>query len=316
MKIVFLDRETVGKDIDLSSISEQGELEIFELTAPDEVFLRIEKAEIVITNKVVLGEKEMSEAKNLKLICVAATGYNNIDISAAKKRNIVVANVKSYSTESVAQLVWASILNLQTSYLDFVQDIRLGKWQKSKTFAMLTHPIFEVFQKNLGILGFGTIGKRIAEIGKAFGMKIFVAKRESIPVSENILQVDFETLLRESDILTIHVPLTQQTHNLITINELRMMKPTAILINTARGGIVNESDLYFALKNKIIRSAAMDVLSQEPPRENIPLFELKNIFFTPHIAWTSQESRKRLIDGIAFNIRKFKNGEINEISIK
>ena len=304
MKTIILDKSTIGNDISLEAIKKQVSLKCYDTTNNKEVLDRIIDAEIIITNKVIIGKREMQVAKNLKLICVAATGYNNIDIEEAKKRNIIVANVSGYSTESVAQTVFGYILSIMNSLIEVNKDISNGLWQKNPIFTMLNHPFIELKGKNLAIIGYGTIGKRVAEIAKVFGMNILIAESlqnnkptpSRLPISE---------ILKQADILTIHTPLTEKTTNLISKKEFKLMKKTAILINAARGGVVNEQALYKALINKEIRYAATDVLSQEPPTNNNILFKAPNILITPHIAWTSYEARQKLVEGISNNIQLF-----------
>ncbi len=317
MNIVILDKATIGKDIDLSIISSNHELTAYDITSNSDTADRIKDAEIIITNKVFIGKNEFDSAKKLKLICVAATGYNNVNIDEAKNRGITVANVKGYSTESVAQTVFGYILSIMNSIINVHEDIKNDEWQKSPIFTMLEHPFYELKGKNLGIIGYGTIGKRISEIAEVFGMNILISESLNQEKSNNIepKRYSFNDVLKKSDILTIHIPLTEKTENLITYNELDLMKPTAILINTARGGIINENDLYNALKNNIIRYAAVDVLTNEPPKKDNILFKAPNILITPHTAWTSYESRKRLVRGIAVNIQKFSEEKKEEINV-
>lgn len=308
MKIVFLDTKTVGNDISLDPIKSEGDLRVYEVTSQKEIVERIKDADIVITNKVEinLGKRELEDASNLKLICVAATGYNNIDIEAAKLKNIPVVNVADYSTDSVAQMVFSYILTFTNSPLKFDKDVKNGEWSKSHIFTLLNYPITKLKGKKLGVIGYGNIGKRVAKIGKTFEMDILIAKRS---------KQDLENVLKNSDIITIHTPLSDETENMITEKEFKIIKKDAILINAARGGIVNEKDLYNALKNKKIRGAAIDVMVEEPPRSGSPLFELDNIIITPHVAWASKEARQAVIDGVAENVRKFKEGKINEVNL-
>lgn len=314
MKTILLDKSTIGNDISLQDIENQCELISYDTTTDKEVWQRISDAEIIITNKVVIGKREMEAAKNLKLICVAATGYNNIDIEEAKKKNIVVTNVKGYSTESVAQTVFGYIFAVMNSMAGVAHDIKKGLWQQSPVFTMLNHPFIELKGKNLGIIGYGTIGKRVAEIGKVFGMKILVS--ESLQNSDKSpTRLPFNETLQQSDILTIHTPLTEKTTNLISEKELKKMKKTAVLINAARGGVVNEHDLYEALVHKEIGYAAVDVLTQEPPTDDNILFKAPNIMITPHIAWTSYEARQQLVAGISNNIKLFISGKGEEIDL-
>lgn len=314
MKIVILDAKTIGSDINLDSIRAEGELIIYETTPADQTFDRIKNAEIIITNKVVIGKKEMDIADKLKLICVAATGYNNIDIQEANKKNIAVTNVKAYSTESVAQQLFAYILAFYNSIFEFQKIINDNKWQQSDVFSMLNFPIFELKNKKIGIIGYGAIGKRVAEIAKVFGMEILIAKIPGENYNDDF-RTEFNELISNSDIITVHVPLNDKTKNLIAKEQLSIMKKTAIIANYARGGVVNENDLFFALKNKEIRGAIVDVLTNEPPEKGNILFNAPNVFITPHTAWTSVEARQKLIDGILRNIQIFKKGQIDSIKI-
>ena len=304
MKIVFLDSISVG-EVSFKDIEKEGILKCYELTAPNETQDRIKDSNIIITNKVYIGEKEMEVAPDLKLICVAATGYNNVNLEASKRRNIVVANVKNYSTDSVAQITFSYILEFFSSLKKYDNAVKSGEWGKSKIFTMLNHPIIELKGKKLGIIGYGEIGKKVAEIGKAFGMEIVVAKRRGVASSDNF-RVEFETVLKEADIITIHTPLTKESENMISENELGMMKKSAFLINCARGKIVDENALYKALLENQIAGAAVDVMEEEPPKNGSKLFSLNNIIITPHIAWAAKEARERLIFKIVENIQKFK----------
>lgn len=313
MNAVLLDKSTIGNDVSLEAIKKQCNLTCFETTDYSEVFERVKGAEIIITNKVHIGKEEMEVAKNLKLICVAATGFNNIDIEEAKKRNIIVTNVKGYSTESVAQTVFGYILSIMNSMFEVNEDIKNGLWQKNPVFTMLKHPFIELKGKNLGIIGYGTIGKRVAEIAKVFGMNILIA--ESLVNNKTSNRTPLNELVKKSDIITVHTPLTEKTKNLISEKEFALMKQSAILINAARGGVVNEQDLYKALVNNEIRYAATDVLTQEPPKDDNILFKAPNIIITPHIAWTSFDARKKLVAGISENIRLFIDGKGGEVDL-
>lgn len=314
MNIVILDGLTIGKDINLDEIKKFGNLVFFETTSAENIIERIENAHIVISNKVILGENEFSKCKNLKLICVAATGYNNININDANKRNIAVTNVKNYSTDAVVQHLFAHLLNVTNSVSLYQQEIKSNFWQKSLIFTSLNYPITELKNKTLGIIGFGTIGKKVAEVAKVFGMNVLVSKSSDKNNNDNF-RVDFNELLSKSDIITLHVPLNSDTKDLISEKELFLMKKNAILINLARGGIVNEQSLFFALNNQQIAYAIVDVLTTEPPKDGNILFNAPNILLTPHIAWTSYEARVRLVQGIANNIQKFVEGKIDEIKI-
>lgn len=315
MKIVLLDAKTLGNNININAISEEGDLTIYETTSPTQTQERIKNADIIILNKIKIGEKELKAAKNLKLICISATGYNTVDIAAANARNIIVTNVKAYSTNSVAQQVFAYLLAFYNSTFQYQHQIRNNKWQKSEIFTILNHPITELTNKTLGIIGYGAIGKQVAKIAKAFDMKIIISKIPGRKYNDNI-HLNFENVISTSDIISIHCPLNEQTKNLIAAKELNKMKKNAILINYARGGIINEKDLFNALKNNDIRGAIIDVLTTEPPEHGNILFNAPNIFITPHNAWTSTEARQKLIKGIIHNIKTFKQGNGEKIQIK
>jgi len=314
VKIVFLDALTVGSDLDFSLLKKEGELITYQTTDKSETIERIKDAEIIISNKVLIGKDEIEAANRLKLICVAATGYNNIDVEAAKKRSIIVANVKNYSTEAVVQHTFSLILALQNSTIEFSNETKSGNWSKSPIFTMLNHPFVDLYNKNIGILGYGTIGKRVAEIAKAFGMNVLIGKRRNVNYTDKN-RVNFDEFLQKSDIISIHAPLSENTKNLFRKNEFKLMKNDAVIINTARGGIVNEADLFYALKNKKIRAAAMDVAEKEPINIDNPLLKLDNIIITPHMAWTSKDSLYKLLNGIVDNIKKFKQGKGNLINV-
>jgi glycerate dehydrogenase len=314
MKAVLLDKITIGDDISLQVIEDQCDLTCYELTNKNEIFERIKDAEIIITNKVIIGKDEMAMAKSLKLICVAATGINNIDIGEAKNRGVVVANVSGYSTESVAQTVFAYILNILNSASKYSEDIKSKLWQQSPVFTMLNYPITELKGKKVGIIGYGNIGKRVAEIAKAFHAEVLICE-SLVKTDKDTTRFPLTTVLEQSDIITLHLPLNDQTFNLIAEDELKLMKNSAILINTARGGIINENDLYHALKNGEIAYAATDVLTAEPPTNGNILFNAPNIIITPHIAWTSKEARIKLAEGIAENIRNYMQGNADLINL-
>lgn len=308
MKIVYLDSSSLGKQ-NLKRFEKFGEFKEYATTSPQELEERIKDVDIVITNKVVFGEKELKFATRLKLICISATGTNNIDIPSAKKLGIKVINVKDYSTESVAQMTISYILNLSSSLIQYNQLSKSGLWSKSPIFTRLDFPIFNLKNKKLGIIGYGAIGQRVEELAKAFGMKILISERPG-SISKTTGRIPFDTLLRESDFVTIHAPLTENTLNLFNKDTFLKMKKNSFLINTARGPIVNEQDLFFALKEEVIKGAAIDVMNTEPPQEKNPLFTLPNIIITPHMAWASFESISTLLDGIETNIQSFLDGTL------
>jgi len=306
MNIVFLDTLTLGDDIDINELTRFGNLTTYKTTSPEQTINRISSANIIVTNKVFIDKKEMDNAPNLKLICITATGTNNINLKEAEIKGIKVLNVKGYSTESVAQHTFSMILAMYNSLCKYTQESKSGNWSNQPIFTMLNHSFYELKNKKIGIIGYGTIGKRVAEIAKVFGMKILISKRKDITYKDNF-RVDFDTILKECDVITIHTPLSKQTKYLFTINEFEKMKSSSIIINAARGGIINEDDLYKALKNNIIKGAALDVTEIEPIEKNNKLLSLDNIIITPHMAWTSLESRKCLWENIINNIESFVN---------
>lgn len=307
MEIVFLDRLTVG-DVNLDGIANLGNLTSYNLTTPEETSKRIIDAEVIITNKVYIGKSEVENAKNLKLVCVAATGYNNVDLDYLKNRGIKVINVKDYSTDSVAQITLTMMLNLASNFDKYDKDSKNGNWSNSPIFTLLNHNIFQLKDKKLGIIGFGKIGKKVAELAKAFGMEILVGGRPGELYEEK--RIDFNELLKESDFVTLHCPLSDYTKNLFSYEQFKLMKNSSYLINTARGPIVNEHDLVKALDEGLIAGAAIDVMNCEPPVSENELLRTENILITPHIAWAAKESRESLINGVIKNIIDFKNGDL------
>jgi glycerate dehydrogenase len=247
--------------------------------------------------------------EHVKYIVVAATGYNNIDVAAVKKRGIPVSNVSGYSIHSVAQHVFASIFALLNRHEYYDAEVKAGRWAKSPDFCFYDHTIFELFGKTMGIIGYGDIGRRVGDLALAFGMKVIVHTRDTTkPKPDSIAFVDLDTLLVESDFISLHCPLTVESNQMIRKENLQKMKPTAILINTGRGALINEMDLFYALDHGVIRAAALDVLSQEPPSLQNPLLNHPNCLVTPHIAWAGQDARKKLIQGIADNIKSYQDG--------
>ena len=307
MKIVFLDSATVGSDISLAPISSLGDSLFYDYTAASEVFERIADAEVVIVNKVVIGREQIDKAPKLKLICVAATGMNNIDLAYAAQKGIPVKNVKGYSTECVVQVTFMHILNLVGHGNYFDRRVKSGAYSSGKSFTDLTNPFQELSGKKLGIIGLGTIGRRVAEIASAFGMKVSYFSTSGTKREERYPALSLEDILRESDIVSIHAPLNDKTLNLICYDQIKIMKPSAFIINMGRGGIVNETHLARALDENLIAGAAIDVFCQEPLSADSPLMAIKEsskIIFSPHIGWASVEARKRLVDMIAKNIRE------------
>ncbi|MDA7673033.1 D-2-hydroxyacid dehydrogenase [Verrucomicrobiales bacterium] len=308
-KIVFLDRDTTdADDIDFSEIEASGEFLTFPITSPNQVNDRIADAEIVMMNKVVINGDAMDAAPNLKLIQVVATGVNNVDLEAAKSRGIAVCNVSGYSTPGVVQHTFTLILNLMTNVHRFAAEPE--KWAASPHFTRLDFPVSELAGKTLGIAGLGSIGGAVADVAEAFGMRVIGLARDGAGSSGDRARLERAAFFAEADVISLHCPLTDDTHHLINSETLSQMKSSAILINTGRGDLVNEPDLLAALKAGEIAGAGLDVLSAEPPASGHPLLErLPNLLITPHTAWSSIESRVRLIEGVASNLRAFLNGE-------
>ena len=313
MKIVFLDAKTLGDDIQLGIFEQFGDLEIYPTTEPSQLFERVQYADIIITNKVVIDKEAINSARNLKLICVAATGYNNVDVYYAKEKGIAVTNVAGYSTESVVQTTFGMLFYLLMHLRYYDDYVKSGEYAMSDIFTHLGRPFWEIHGKRWGIIGLGTIGRRVAQVAESFGCDVIYYSTSGIEREEKYPKYPLDELLKTSDIVSIHAPLNEKTKNLITIRELGMMKKHALLLNLGRGGIVNEKDLAIALDSDLIGGAGLDVLEKEPIDPDNPLLKIKNkekLLITPHIAWTSIEARKRLVNEIVENIRAFLNGSI------
>lgn len=310
MQGVFLDRGSLGDDgVDFSAFHRcLPQWEYHTGTLPVEVATRIAGARVVVTNKVPVDGEAMAGAKHLRLICVTATGTNNIDMDAARRLGITVCNVPGYATPSVVQLVFALVLALYTRVPAYHQAVRDGRWQQSRQFCFLDYPIHELAGKVMGIVGYGELGRAVARVATAFGMEVVIAKRAG---TEQPDRPPLTQLLPRADVLSLHCPLTPETRGLIGEQELALMKPTAVLINTARGGIVDEAALARALSKGIIAGAGVDVLTREPPVDGNPLLApaVPNLIVTPHIAWASIEARQRLVDEVTRNIRAFVAGQ-------
>jgi glycerate dehydrogenase len=304
---VLLDLATIDRgDMDLSPLRSVCEhWEIHERTDPDETRRRIADAELVVSNKVVLDRGLLESAPGLKLVCVAATGTNNVDLEAARELGIAVTNVTGYATPAVVQHVFALMLAHATRLFEYRQAVLDGAWSRSDQFCLLDYPIRELAGRTLGIVGYGDLGQGVARVATAFGMDVLVARRSGGP--ERADRLPLAELLPQVDVLTLHCPLTESTRNLIGAQELTLMKPDALLINTARGGIVDERALVEALRRGEIGGAAVDVLTVEPPWDGNPLIdaEIPNLIVTPHTAWASRECRQRLVGEVAENIRAF-----------
>lgn len=310
MKIVFLDAGTLDYgDMDFTILSEIGGLTSYHSTTPQETVTRSSDAEIVITNKVVFDDDIMAQCPGLRLIAVSATGVNNIDLAAASRRNIAVANVPGYSTPSVAQFTMMFILALAGNLIDYSAAARDGRWSASPFYTLGTWPTCEVSGKTLGILGMGAIGTEVARLAGAFGMNILALRREGAAYNTEYERAPLQELARRSDFVSIHTPLTAENRHSIDRNFLSAMKQSAFLINMARGPIVDPDALGWALREGKIRGAALDVMEKEPPHNDDPLLSAPNLVLTPHIAWATKESRLRLLGEIAENIRAFLRGE-------
>ncbi len=309
-EIVLLDAETLGKVEALKEIENLGNLTIYQTTKNDLVAERIKNATIIITNKVLITKEVMLASPKLKLICVAATGMNNIDLVAAKELGIEVRNVSGYSTNSVAQQTFASLLHLQNHIQYYNQFVQNGEYVKSEIFTNLAYPIEELSGKTFGIIGLGTIGKKVAQIAESFGLKVIYYSASGNKYDVEYEAVSLAYLLQNSDLVSIHAPLRDDTKNLITAKELVLMKSSAKLINTGRGGIVNHSDLAYAIDNDIIAGACIDVYAVEPIPFDEPLLNVKKkqkLVLTPHVAWASVQARETLVKGIINHIKLFIN---------
>jgi len=318
LKIVYLDRITAGP-IDLKKkFSKYGEYIEYEDTDSSKIDERIKDVDVVITTRIKLGKKQFEKAEKLKLILVTATGFNHIDVKSANEFGIKVANVSGYSTNSVAQLAITFLLNELTPVNRYYDEVKDGKWMDITVPDYQKYPIDDVNGKILGIVGFGNIGKRVAQVAEILGMEVMVAKNTekdnaktgSVIEKDGFLRYELDEVLEKCDVLTLHVPLTDSTRNLINLEKMKKMKKSAVILNLARGPVINQEDLYFALKNKIIKSAAVDVTSVEPIEKNSKLFELDNILITPHIAWKSEKSMIKLMDDVEKNLKLFLEGKL------
>ncbi len=312
LRIVFLDAATFG-DVPLDVFTARWDCTIHAQTSPTEILRRIDGFPVVVTNKVPLDRAALNarEARGLKFIAEAATGTDNIDLDAARERGVAVANVPGYAAQSVAQFTIALILELATRAGSYIDVVRCGHWEESPIYTRLDFPTTELAGKRLGIIGYGNIGRRVAEMARALGMEVWVARRPGAAETE-AGRLPLEQLLAEVDFLSLHAPLTPATKNLIDAAALARMKPGAFLVNTARGALVDEGALIAALREKRLAGAALDVISREPPPADHPIVraakELENLLVTPHCAWSAREARKRLIGEVAENILAFRAG--------
>lgn len=312
MRAVFLDFGSVTRgDMDCTALEQAvSPWKYYAETGIDQVMERIHGAEVVVCNKFSLNREIIAAATHLKLICIAATGYNNIDLKTAAEREIPVCNVRGYATPSVVQHVFMLMLNLTCHFEAYRQLVKNGRWQVSRHFCPLDFGIEELSGKILGIIGYGELGKAVADVARAFGMRVCIAEHKGRAVARTG-RVLFDDALRQSDFISLHCPLLEETREMIGWREFELMKPSTYLINTARGAIINETDLLRALSTQRIAGAGLDVLQQEPPdNENVLLqYSQPNLIITPHVAWASRESRQRLLDQIADNIHHFYQGK-------
>ncbi len=308
---VFLDIDSLDRgDLDLSGLKAVlPEWRFFGHSRPEEVTGRLASAQVAVSNKVPLDAAHFQALGDLRLVCVSATGTDNIDVAGAAARGIRVCNVRGYASPSVTQHVFCLLLALVTRLPEYMRAVRGGRWQGSRDFCLLDYPISELAGKTLGIVGYGELGRSVAKVAQAFGMHVLIAARPGSPEMEG--RVALPDLLPQVDVLTLHCPLAGNTRGLIGAAELAAMKPGALLINTARGGIVDEHALAHALKSGHLGGAGVDVLAVEPPGEDSPLLarDIPNLIVTPHIAWASREARQRLVDEVALNIRAWASGE-------
>ena len=310
MKILVLDGFALNPgDLSWKGIKELGTLVVYDRTEQARIISRIGDADVVVVNKCPISRETIEACPNLKLICVTATGYNTIDLEAAKEKGIVVCNIPTYSTESVAQMTFAHLLNITNQVDHYARENRNGRWNASMDFCYWDSPIMELYGKKFGIIGMGHIGTAVARIARAFGMEVLtVTARKADTLPEGVKKVSLEELLQKCDVVSLHCPLTTESRQIINWERLTQMKSTAILINTGRGHLVNENDLAEALNQGIIAAYGADVLCVEPALPNNPLLTAKNAFLTPHIAWASTEARKRLLEICTDNIKAFLNG--------
>ena len=309
MEIVILDGYTLNPgDLSWEGVKNLGNCTFYDRTPPEQTVKRAKNADAVFTNKVILNKEVIEQLPKLKYIGVLATGYNVVDIEAAKAAGITVTNIPAYSTASVAQMVFSHILNFAQNVAIHAQSVSNGDWAKSIDFSYWKTPQMELAGKTLGIIGFGQIGQAVANIALAFGMKVIFNNRSKKDTSPNVRQVELDTLLAESDFISINCPLTNDNEGFINKDTIEKMKPEVFLVNTGRGPLINEQDLADALNKGRIAGAGLDVLSTEPPAEDNPLPKAKNCFITPHIAWATFEARTRLIQIATENLKAYSDG--------
>ncbi len=316
MKIVFLETETLGNDVDLSKFDQLGEVVKYPRSNPEENARRIADADILIVNKIPMNESTLKLAKDLKLICITATGTNIVDFDYINRRNIKAANVRGYSTQSVVQHTFALFFYLYEKLRYYDEFVKSGEYIRSDIFSHFSARFHELYGKTWGIIGLGEIGRGVAEVAKQFGCKVIYYSTSGKNQNQSYERVDFDTLLRKSDIISIHAPLNENTMGLIGEEELRKMKESAVLLNLGRGPIVQEDALAKALRENWIAGAGLDVLKEEPMAPDNPLFLIKDstkLIITPHIAWATVEARQRVVDEVYQNIEAFQKGKVRNI---
>ena len=309
-KIVILDAYGANPgDLSWDGLRELGELTVYERTKAEETVGRAAEADIVLTNKVVLGRREIEQLPRLRYIGVLATGYNVVDTVAAREHGVTVTNVPAYSTESVAQMVFAHLLTVTNRTEHYALQNRQGRWTASPDFCYWDTPLTELAGKTFGIVGLGNIGRRVAQIAQAFGMQVkALTSKRADELPAGVKKVELRELLATADVLSLHCPLTDTTRHLMNAQTLSLMKPTAILINTGRGPLVCDADVAEALQTGRLAAYCADVLTEEPPRSDNPLISLPNAYFTPHVAWATREARVRLLQVAIDNVRAFVEG--------
>lgn len=311
MNIIILDGYALNPgDLSYDILKQFGTLKVYDRTAPEQVVERAKEADALLINKVILGEQEFAQLPRLRYVGVQATGYNVVDVEAARKHGITVTNIPAYSTASVAQMVMAHLLNIAQSVDYYAQQNRDGRWTDNRDFCYWDNPLIELAGKQMGVIGFGRTGSAVARLASAFGMPVVAyTSKPQDELPEGVTKVSLETLFATSDVVSLHCPLTADTHHLVNAVRLALMKPTAILINTARGPVVDEQALADALNSGALHAAGIDVLTEEPPRLGSPLLTARNCFVTPHIAWATLEARTRLLQICCENLRAFIAGE-------
>ena len=310
MRIVILDGYALNPgDLSYDCLAQFGTFKVYDRTAPEQVIERAKDADALLINKVVLGEREFAQLPQLRYIGVQATGYNVVDVEAARRYGITVTNIPAYSTNSVAQMVMAHLLNITQSVDYYARENRAGRWAGNLDFCYWDNSLIELAGKQMGVVGFGRTGSAVARLAEAFGMKVVAyTSKSQTELPCGVRKVSLEELFSTSDVVSLHCPLTPDTHRLVNAQRLALMKSTAILINTARGPIVDEWALADALNSGALHAAGVDVLCEEPPRMGSPLLTARNCFVTPHIAWATLEARTRLLDICVANLRAFIEG--------